>query len=243
MNGLYVGLTAKIVQPAGGFLYIDDEVPSRPRSRVFDPTLHSFNPLKGIEYKAARELVTNILTAYPFGTATLTYERKQDQLLDAFTTTKKHKTLRNISVGQDAKITLDNLLRSPVLNRVLCEPTNFSFNKNTKIYARLNRAELGDFDAFVIGQFLIAQFQGQIILPDARFYLKDSHISLVREKRLIASVIKLDHLPPLIKDTLLLGDVYAATTTAPDAHEIAQYQTHFRPSQNGYNDFIADCIA
>ena len=42
--------------PRGGFLLIDDEARDIPRSRVFDPTKHSFNPLKSIDYKRAREL-------------------------------------------------------------------------------------------------------------------------------------------------------------------------------------------
>jgi hypothetical protein len=56
MNVLHVGFSKSIDLPKGGYLLIDDEVRDIPRSRVFDPMKHSFNPLKGIEYKRAREL-------------------------------------------------------------------------------------------------------------------------------------------------------------------------------------------
>jgi hypothetical protein len=56
MNTLFVGFSKNIEMPRGGFLLIDDEVRDIPRSRVFDPLKHSFNPLKGIDYKRAREL-------------------------------------------------------------------------------------------------------------------------------------------------------------------------------------------
>jgi hypothetical protein len=44
-----------------------------------------------------------------------------------------------------------------------------------KIFARLNRAKLGDFDDLVLGLFLMAQYQGQLVVPDGGFYLRDSH--------------------------------------------------------------------
>jgi hypothetical protein len=55
MNKLHVGFTRTIELPKDGFLLIDDEVRDIPRSRVFDPLKHSFNPLKDIEYKTASE--------------------------------------------------------------------------------------------------------------------------------------------------------------------------------------------
>src|SRR3984885_11698253 len=61
---------------------------------------------------------------------------------------------------------IDDLLMSPVRKRVLCNPTNFSFNPRSVILAKLNRAELGDFDALVLGLFLMAHFKGQVVVPD-----------------------------------------------------------------------------
>jgi hypothetical protein len=51
MNRLYVGFTGNVELPKGGFLFIDDEVRDIPRSRIFDPFKHCFNPLKDLEYK------------------------------------------------------------------------------------------------------------------------------------------------------------------------------------------------
>jgi hypothetical protein len=59
-----------------------------------------------------------------------------------------------------------DLLASPVLSRVLCNPTNFSFNPNSVILARLNRAELGDFDALILGLLLMAQCKRQVVVHD-----------------------------------------------------------------------------
>ena len=53
-NTLYVGFTSSVDLPKGGYLLIDDEVRDIPKSRVFDPMKHCFNPLKGIDYKRAR---------------------------------------------------------------------------------------------------------------------------------------------------------------------------------------------
>ena len=80
------------------------------------------------------------------------------------------------------------LMRSPVLRRVLCNPTNFTFKPNSVNMARIDRAELGDFDALVLGLLLISQFKGQVVVPDFGFYGRDAHVSLIRQKRLIAGV-------------------------------------------------------
>ncbi len=78
------------------------------------------------------------------------------------------------------------LLRSPVLKRVLCSDEEFGFTgHNRKVFARLNRAELGDFDSLVLGLFLMAHFKGQIIVPDFGFYGREAHAGLMREGRLI----------------------------------------------------------
>src|SRR6185437_12700411 len=56
------------------------------------------------------------------------------------------------------------LMRSPVLKRVLCTPTNVPMDGI--VLARIDRARLGDFDSLVLGNFLIGQFQGQVVVPD-----------------------------------------------------------------------------
>jgi hypothetical protein len=72
MNSLHVGFLKQIPLPKGGFLYIGNEVPKHPLGRLFDPAKHSFNPLRGITYKTARELADVLYTISPQGGNTLT---------------------------------------------------------------------------------------------------------------------------------------------------------------------------
>ena len=104
----------------------------------------------------------------------------------------------------EASEAIRDILISPVLKRVLCNPTNFSFNPNSIILARINRVELGEFDALVLGLFVIAQLEGQIVVPDFGFYGRNAHVSLVRENRLIASVNFLAEVPPKLRHSVLL---------------------------------------
>ena len=44
--------------------------------------------------------------------------------------------------------------------RACCTDDDFAFTgKNRKVFARINRAELGDFDALVLGLFLMAHYK------------------------------------------------------------------------------------
>jgi hypothetical protein len=51
LNKLYVGFSKEVELPKRGYLFIDDEVPDIPQSRVFDPKKDSFNPLKDLATK------------------------------------------------------------------------------------------------------------------------------------------------------------------------------------------------
>ena len=78
MNQINVGLSKKIRYPNGGFLLIDDKVrrikPRHPHEavRVFDHKKHSFNPLKNLDYRRARDFLAVINAAFPEGENTLT---------------------------------------------------------------------------------------------------------------------------------------------------------------------------
>jgi hypothetical protein len=175
MNQLYIGLNKTVEPPTRG-LFVDDDVPDVPRARIFDPTQHSFNPLKGIDYRKARALTDVLYTAFPQGDNTLTVRNGKRALLKALLSATR---LDKIEADDEVTGMIDDLLQSPVLTSVLCKPTNFSFNPNSLILARLNRAELGDFDALILGLFLIGQFKGQVVVPDGGFYLRDTHLSLI----------------------------------------------------------------
>jgi hypothetical protein len=242
MNVLHVGFTKSVDLPKGGYLLIDDEVRDIPKSRVFDPMQHSFNPLKGIDYKRARELAELFYTINPQGENTLTVRNGKRALLKALMQADR---LDKAKGDEEVSGMLDDILLSPVLRRVLCNPTNFSFKETSIIQARINRVELGDFDALVLGLLLMSHFKGQLVVPDLGFYGRDIHSRLIREERLVAGVNFLSEMPEKLKKTALLIDEKIPNgATVEDAEELAKY---VRPAlgrnSNKYLAFIEDAIA
>jgi hypothetical protein len=54
--------------------------------------------------------------------------------------------------------------RAPVARAFSMAAANSAFGgRNTKVFARVSRVELGEFDALVLGLLLMAQFRGQVI--------------------------------------------------------------------------------
>jgi hypothetical protein len=222
-----------------------------PRARVFDPLKHSFNPLKDIDYKKAREIADILYTIAPEGENTLTVRNGKRSLLKLLL--EKPPYLDKIAVGRkadpgmiEAHDTVWDILQSPVLKRVLCNPTNFSFNPRSVILARVNRAELGEFDALFLGLFLMLQFKGQIVVPDFGFYGREAHASLIREERLIAGVNFLSELPPnLRRRALLIENKMPMGATYEDAELLAKYRG-LRPDRlredNEFNRFVDDAM-
>lgn len=244
MNSIFIGLKKEIELPRGPFLYINDEVPDVARSRVFDPLRHSFNPLKNINYRSACDFVEIIGAIFPKGDNTLTKDTGLDYIHDALEAAPK--TLESMIEPPDKKSSTGHqwsyskvrrILRSHVLLRALCQPTNFSFKG--MVFARINRAQLGDFDALVMGLFLMAHYKGQIIVPDGGFYLREMHISLIREGRLIAGCNFLSELPPKIRQSILLFDKRIVQgARLEDAELLADYSGLVKGT-NDYSDFVA----
>ncbi len=238
MNKLFLGLTKQITPPPRG-LFLHDTVPDIARARVFDPALHSFNPLKGMDYRKARALAEVLYTIAPQGENTLTVRNGKRALLKALLAADR---LDNVEGDLEVMGMIEDLLQSPVLKNVLCKPSNFSFNPNSLILAKLDRAALGDFDALVLGLFLIGHFKGQITVPDGGFYLRDSHMSLIREDRLIAGVNYLDELPAKLRQALLLlPEPVASGALYDDAVVLAKHaglRPDFSKDDNRYNNFI-----
>jgi hypothetical protein len=239
MNKLYVGFSKEVKPPKAG-LFIDDKVPKIPLAKVFDPKKHSFNPLVGIDYKKARAIADVLYTIAPQGENTLTVRNGKRALLKAPLKAKRLDLVR----GNDEEVRgmIDDLLVSPVLTRVLCQPTNFSFSSDI-ILAKLDRAELGDFDALVLGLFLMAHFKGQIVCPDFGFYGREGHVSLIRERRLVAGVNTLNELTPKLRQSvLLISDKEAAGATVEDAETLARYES-LAPGTVGFADYVQAAIA
>jgi hypothetical protein len=248
MNKLFVGLSKHVELPKGSFLFIDDEVPAHPKAKVFDPLKHSFNPLRNLDKKRARELADVLYTVSPQGENTLTVRNGRRALAVALADAKRLDELQVRSdikgVKEEVEGMIGELLFTDVMRGVLCSENDFGFTgKNTKVFARLNRAELGEYDALILGLFLMAQFKGQIVLPDGGFYLREAHVSLIRENRLIAGVNTLQELSPKLRQNILLiPEKIASGATFDDAETLAGYAGLARTA-NGFRDFVADAIA
>lgn len=240
MNSLLIGdadKTERLLQiTTGSFLLIDDGpvadafLENFPRAKLFDPTVHNFNPLRGMDYKRARDFAAALYIASPQGENTLTVRNGKRVLtrllLDNPTSLDSLKSSRE--ADQEALATIDDLLLSPVLKRVLCNPTNFSFKG--QIVARIDRAQLGDFDAFVLASLLIGQYQGQVIVPDFGFYGRDFHTTLMRQNRLTAGLTFLSETSPKLQQALLgIKDKTVYRTTLEDAERLIIYTKHTEP--------------
>lgn len=243
MNKLFVGFKNTINEnlPKRNFLFLHDDIPKLSdslRPQIFDPEKHSFNPLQGLTYKRARELAVVLYTLYPQGENTLTVRNGQRQLLKALLTAK---SLDELDGDEEVLALKDDLLASPVLRSVLCRKKNNTALAGV-VLARINRKELGEFDALALGLLLINAYKGQLVIPDLGFYGRDVHAGLVREERLIAGVNFLDELPEkLRKAVLLTRDKEAHEALYDDAVLLAKYEG-LRPDpdhrDNEYNLFI-----
>lgn len=244
MNHLVIGTadkTARFLELARPpFLLIDDGpiadafLTKFPKARSFAVARHSFNPLRGIDYKRARDFAAALYTANPEGANTLTVRNGKRALLKLLLggTTRLDKLP---SPGDDpglieAVATVEDLLLSPVLRQVLCRPTNFSFKG--AVVVKLDRASLGDFDCFVLASLLIGQSEGHVIVPDFGFYGRDFYVQLVRQERLIAGLDLLSSLPaPLQQTALSIKDKTVYRTTREDAERLSFYVGVPNPSQ------------
>ena len=161
----------------------------------------------------------------------LGYDKKDDkQMFDA--------------VGE-AHALIDDILLSPILRDVFCRQKNFEIkngNPPSSIVARIDRAKLGDYDAFILASLLISQFKGQLIIPDFGFYARPFHASLIRENRLIAGVYTLSELDEKMQQLcLLMEDKEGRQCTPDDAAVLAEYEG-LVPHTEGYGDFVGAAI-
>ena len=239
MNKLFLGFSKKIEIPSGGFLLIDDEIPEIPKARIFDLDKHSLNPLKNIDYQKARALTNALYTIAPEGTTTLTVRNGKRAMLKALLSSRR---LDKIDADEEVEGLVNDLLVSPLLKRIFCNPTNFSFNPNSVILVRLNRAEIGDFDALVIGLLLMNHYQGQVVVKDFGFYGRDGHVSLVRENRLYAGLNHLGEVTPRLRHALLgIKDKSGKGALYADAQVLAEY-AGLAPHTNGFIGFVDEAM-
>jgi hypothetical protein len=206
-----------------------------------------------MDYPKARQFVGIINAVFPEGESTLTRKNSTFVLLQALLKNKS-RTLEALLAPshdpgeQDAYQKIQTLLLSPVLKRFLCSPTTLRLRgrhtPHTILLARLDRATLGDFDCFVLGNLLVSADHGPVVIPDFGFYAIPHSIQHMRQGRLIAglnSLSELDHLRPL-RNLLLLEPKIARRTTFDDAEAIARYDCRFAKGTDGYDTFIKTCM-
>jgi hypothetical protein len=111
-------------------------------------------------------------------------------------------------------------------------------NAQSSIVARINRAKLGDFDAFILGSLLVSQYPGQVVIPDFGFYARDFYSSLIRQNRLAVGVNALTELDRKMQQMVLLMDDKAGRQcTFEDAETLAKY-ARLVPSTVAFSDFV-----
>lgn len=243
MNSLLIGIADKTeqllnkVEPP--FLLIDDGPIAAafrehfPKARPFDPTRNSFNPLHRIDYKRARDFASAVYTASPEGENTLTVRNGKRSLVKLLLSgiprlDKLPKPVKDDPGLIEALATIGDLLISPVLKQVLCGPPSLPLTGS--VVAKIDRALLGDFDAFILATLLIGQFKGQVIVPDGGFYLRDFHMSLIRQNRLICGLDFLSELPlKLQQNVLKMENKTIFRTTPEDAARLVIYTKHTEP--------------
>lgn len=228
------------------YLFIDDgelidrlTFPKRRKITVLDFDTHSLNPLKDMSYRKAREFIQILDATFPEGQNTLTKKNSNFLILKALLDNPKHlETLIAPSrepAQIDASQKIETLLFSPLLRKFLTRPTNFSLTGT--IVARLNRAELGDFDCFVITNLLMSAYKGHIVIPDYGTYACPFHLSFIRQDRLIAGVHVLEELPEALQRAFLLSGITPAHCTFADADVLANADGILQGT-NDYRDFI-----
>ena len=246
MNELNVGLKCEVRARSSGCLFITDEVPDERyrRALIFDPREHHFNPLKDIDQKRAYELSDVLYSASGQGENTLTVRNGRLDLAGALAKSTRFDRVRSDSEltparRDEVKRMVDDVLFLPSVRKVICEErAEFSFNKRSVIYARLNRKEHGERACLILGLLLINAYKGQVVVEDGDFYLRDGHAELVREERLIAGVKVLGNLPEKLRKKMLLSaKKIAKGCLIEDAELIAKYEGH-QPGTEGFNSFV-----
>jgi len=264
MNKLVIGLADKtdVLRPSKpGFLLIDDGpicdafLKRYKLAKEFDPHKHSFNPLQRMTYRKARDLTSVFYGSEGKDTLTVRNGKRAlarmllkadyiDRLPKELGYDKKDDKPMYDAVNE-AHALAEDILLSPILRDIFCRRGNFSIkdgNPPSSIVARIDRAKLGDYDAFILASLLISQFKGQIIIPDFGFYARPFHASLIRENRLIAGVFTLAELDEKMRQMCLLMEKEARQCTYDDAETLAKYRG-LVPTTNEYKEYVASLMS
>lgn len=234
------------------FLLVDDGKiidaldPTSLRKAVhFDFSKHTFNPLRGMDYRRAQDFLDVLDAVFPQGQNTL---RKMDSnfyLLKQLVTDKPTNLRNLITISDDPAIKdasqkIESLLLSPVLNRVLTTATD-DFPLDGTILARLDPSVLGRRDCFVLANLLISVYKGHVIVPKYREYSCPFHLSLIEERRMTVGLNFLDEVSTEIRRSLLMQETLACRCLYDDAEVLAMFAGKPRGT-NGFNDYVSACM-
>lgn len=213
------------------------------RAKRFDVSKHSLNPLKDMDEHKAMSFIAVLDGAFPEGENTLTRRYSNHVMLKRLL--DKPGKLADLIVPtkdpyeRDANEKIERLLLSDTLRPVLNSSLSFTFGRRT--IARLNRAEIGDFNCFVLGNFLMAQYAGPIVVADFGFYATAAHKRLIRQDRLFAGLRSIEDVPKLRNDLLMIPTKIARKCTPDDAAILAVFAGHL-PGTEGASTFIQKSI-
>ncbi len=133
---------AEIELPTGAWLFIGERC-DHPKMRVFDHS-SSFNPLKDVDKKTARQIAKVPYLTTPDGANTLTVRNGRSALaprpLECGRFDNVRATSRIKGVGEEVLEVVEDLLFTDVMRSVLCSDNDFGFERrNRKVFARLDR--------------------------------------------------------------------------------------------------------
>jgi hypothetical protein len=252
MNFLSIGLNKLqlLEHLPDEFLILDDgEVSDHitGQAKRFNIAKHRLSPLKDMDEVKAETFIAALNAANPGGDSTLTqrysnhilFKRliKKPARLDALLSPSKDPYER------DAFEKIERILLSDVLEPVLNTTLSYSFGKRNIV--RLDRAELGDKNCLILGNLIIAQYSGTVIIPDFGFYAIAPHMALIRQSRLIAGISSFDEVPDFRSQLLLFANKKPSQCTPDDAKILAKYAGLYPDPLRAdceYNRFIEQAI-
>jgi len=149
---------------------------------------------------------------------------------------------KNPAIAEALATTVEDVLLSPVLRRVLTRKPNFHFRRS--VIASLD--SMYHEDARKLASMLIGQHQGHVIVPDFGFYGRPLHLSLIRQRRLTAGLNTLSEAPPTLQQPLLtIPQQFGAGCTYDDAVVLAKRAglvPDYSREDNPYNRFIREAV-
>jgi hypothetical protein len=238
MNRLEIGIAETPFEyPQGSLVITDDQTPKRGEV-LFDYSEHGLSPLP-LKYPMNREFAAALWPDKDL----MTYRNGQMALADHVVKADRLDHIKYTTSDDDKEVrrVVKNVLLSPLLKKMLRKPIPRWLNSGSTVLARLNRKEIGDFDAQIIANILMLVFKGPVAIEDFGGYARDHHARLIREGRLIARVRKLSQLPEKIEDVRHLMENVPIGCSYDDAVKLAS-EARLKPDpdrkNNDYNEFI-----